>query len=326
MPFLGMGRRETEDSPRFSALVDDGLLENYGTTTSAARERISFDEGAKRSCSNADCTSVWTMPWRNRRRPIFEGRWACGGRCMNGIVTAALRREAGDVRGHGAEGREHRHRIPLGLVMLAQGWITHPQLQAALEAQRANGSGRIGDWLVSECGLEAEQVTRGLSVQWNCPVLTVRGFSPREMALVMPRQFVEEFGLVPLRVAGGRMLYLGCEDRLNASVAYAVEQMSGLRVESGLVDGAQLRATRKILLETEGIETLVKSATDQDALAAQITAVLEQKQPVAARLTRLHQYYWLRLWLESGTKGEAGNLPRSAEDMQDCVFTVGDRA
>ena len=45
--------------------------------------------------------------------------------------------------------------------MLAQGWITHPQLQKALEAQRENGTGRIGDWLISECGLEAEQITRG---------------------------------------------------------------------------------------------------------------------------------------------------------------------
>ena len=57
------------------------------------------------------------------------------------------------------------------------------------------------------------------------------------MALVMPRQFVEEFGVLPLRVAGSRLLYLGWEDRLNASVAYAVEQMSGMKVESGLVDG-----------------------------------------------------------------------------------------
>ncbi len=243
---------------------------------------------------------------------------------MVGVVTAALQREAGDVRAHAPEA--HRHRIPLGLVMLAQGWITHPQLQAALEAQRASGSGRIGDWLVSECGLEREQVTRGLSVQWSCPVLTVQGFSPREMALVMPREFVEEFGLVPLRVAGGRLLYLGCEDRLNASVAYAVEQMSGLRVESGLVESNQLRAARASLLAVEGIPTTVKAVADQDALAAQITAVLEQRQPLASRLVRLHQFYWLRLWLESGTRGDAGNLPRSREDMHDCIFSIAGRA
>ncbi len=89
---------------------------------------------------------------------------------------------------------------------------------------------------------------------------------------------------------------------MDASVAYAVEQMSGLRVESGLVEGSQLRAARKTLLETEGIPAMVKAVADQDALAAQITAVLEHKQPVASRLVRVHQYYWLRLWLESGTK------------------------
>jgi hypothetical protein len=291
----------------------------------AAVASMSLDDVPRRSCSNPECTNGWTMPWRSRRRPIFEGQWGCSGRCVLAMVKAALRREVA-ARGVAQSGGVHRHRVPLGLVMLAQGWITHPQLQAALHAQKMSGSGRIGDWLVSECGLEAEQVTRGLSVQWSCPVLKVHGFLPGEMALVMPRQFVQEFGVVPLRVAGSRLLYLGWEDRLNASVAYAVEQMSGVKVESGLVDGADLGAARTRLLEAEAIPTVVQVAEDEDALAAKITGVLEQKQPIAARLVRMHQYHWLRLWLESGTKGSVGNLPRSSEDMQDCVYTVGGRA
>jgi Type II secretion system (T2SS), protein E, N-terminal domain len=293
--------------------------------TGAAIELGAQADVPRRSCSNTECTSGWTMPWRNRRRPIFEGQWGCSGRCVVAMVKAALKREVGDRR-VAQSGATHRHRVPLGLVMLAQGWITHPQLQAALHAQKTSGSGRIGDWLMSECGLEADHVTRGLSVQWSCPVLTVHGFLPTEMALVVPRQFVQEFGLVPLRVAGSRLLYLGWEDRLNASVAYAVEQMSGIQVESGLVDGTDLRAARARLLEAEPISTVVHTAEDEDALAAKITGVLEQKQPVASRLVRLHQYYWLRLWLESGTKGAVGNLPHSTEDMQDCLYTVGGRA
>ncbi len=46
----------------------------------------------------------------------------------------------------------HRHRVPIGLVLLAQGWITHDQLKHALEAQRrardcalASGSSPITD-------------------------------------------------------------------------------------------------------------------------------------------------------------------------------------
>ena len=304
---------------------NDSLLarDEYQSASGAVASSL-FEETSRRSCSNLDCASGWTMPWRSRRRPIFEGQWGCSGRCVLAMVKAALKREVAGA-GVAQSGAVHRHRVPLGLVMLAQGWITHPQLQAALHAQKMSGSGRIGDWLISECGLEAEQVTRGLSVQWSCPVLTVHGFLPREMALVMPRQFVQEFGVVPLRVAGSRMLYLGWEDRLNASVAYAVEQMAGIKVESGLVEGADLRAARSRLLDAEAIPAVMHEAEDEDAMAAKITGVLEQKQPIAARLVRLHQYYWLRLWLESGTKGAVGNLPRSAEDMQDYLYTVGGR-
>jgi Type II secretion system (T2SS), protein E, N-terminal domain len=196
----------------------------------------------------------------------------------------------------------------------------------ALSQQRASGSGRIGDWLVAECGLETEQVTRGLSVQWGCPVVSLDGFSPVEMALVMPRIFVEKFGMLPLRVAGSRLIYLGCADRPDASVAFAVERMSGLKTESGLVDAEQLGAARSRLLECQGVSATIEAAADEDALAARVTAVLEQKQPLASRLVRLHQYYWLRIWLESGTKGKAGTVPASDEDMQDYIFTIGARA
>jgi Type II secretion system (T2SS), protein E, N-terminal domain len=320
MPFLGKSGGRAEE-----LRLSDVLAARDEYHPSGAVVAATFNETPRRSCSNPECVSGWTMPWRSRRRPIFEGQWGCSGRCVLAMVKAGLKREVAG-RGVVQSGGVHRHRVPLGLVMLAQGWITHPQLQAALHAQKTSGSGRIGDWLVSECGLEEEQVTRGLSVQWSCPVLKVHGFLPGEMALVMPRQFVEEFGVVPLRVAGSRLLYLGWEDRLNASVAYAVEQMSGVKVESGMVNGADLRVARARLLEAEAVTTVVQTAEDEDALAAKITGVLEQRQPVAARLVRLHQYYWLRLWLESGTKGSVGNLPRSAEDMQDCIYTIGGRA
>jgi Type II secretion system (T2SS), protein E, N-terminal domain len=275
----------------------------------------------RRVCGNAECASGWTMPWRNRRRPIFEGQWGCSGRCVLAMAQAAVRRELGD--GGGFVATPHRHRVPLGLLMLAQGWITHTQLQKALTAQRESGTGRIGDWLMSECGLGAEQIVRGLSMQWGCPVLTADGFSPEEMALVMPRMFVERFGLLPLRVAGSRILYLGFADRLDASAAFATEQMTELKVESGVVERSQFGAARSRLLACEGVEVKLEIAEDKDVMAARITAILEQQQPIASRLVRLHQYYWLRLWLESGALGKAGSLPATYEDVKDHVFTVG---
>jgi hypothetical protein len=277
----------------------------------------------RKLCNSAACASGWTRPWRNRRRPIFEEQWGCSGRCVLAMVRAAVRREQGDERTSTLI--PHRHRVPLGLMMLAQGWITHSQLQKALAAQRENGTGRIGEWLMSECGLEAGQIVRGLSMQWGCPVLSTEGFSPEAMTLVLPRVFVERFGLLPLRVAGSRILYLGFADRLDASAAFAVEQMTELKVESGVVEGEQFKSARERLLACDGVELKLEAAHDRDAMAARITAVLEQKQPIASRVVRLHEYYWLRIWLESGAIGRSGRLPATNEDVMDYVFTVGEQ-
>jgi hypothetical protein len=277
---------------------------------------------ARRLCGSVECMSGWTTPWRNRRRPIFEAQWGCSGRCVLAMVRAAVRREAGNG-GEFETATPHRHRVPMGLLMLAQGWITHAQLRKALEMQRESGTGRIGDWLVSQCHVDTEHITRALSMQWGCPVLKTEGFSPEEMALVMPKLFVERFGMLPIRVAGSRILYLGFADRLNASIALALEQMTGLKVESGGVDGTQLEMARKRLLACDAVEVKLETAGDKDGMAARITAILEQKQPIASRLVRFQEHYWLRLWLESGALGKTGSVPVRAEDVKDYLFTAG---
>ncbi len=146
----------------------------------------------------------------------------------------------------------HRHRIPLGLVMLEQGWITSGQLRQALDAQRVAGAGRLGHWLVRQQGVSEQLVTRALGLQWSCPVLPLEFHDAEALTVLVPRLFVDAFGALPLRVAAGRLLYLGFEDRLDPVVALAVERMSGLRVESGLVQeslfasGARPHAEREV--------------------------------------------------------------------------------
>jgi hypothetical protein len=157
-------------------------------------------------------------------------------------------------------------------------------------------------------------------------MLTANGFTPRTMALVLPRLFVEEFGMLPLRVAGSRILYLGFEDHLDASVAFALEQMTELKVENGLMPTEEFAAARQNLLEYEGVPIKMENVDEPDALAARITAILEQMQPVASKLVRMHRYFWLRLWLERGARGVQGALPRDREDTFDYVFKVGGNA
>lgn len=282
-----------------------------------------LSDASPKVCGAVGCAGGWSKPWKNRRRrPIFEDEWGCSGRCLQAMVRGAVRREVGEA----GEDIPHRHRVPLGLVLLAQGWITHPQLQQALEAQRASGQGRIGDWLTQSCGLPEEHITRGLGVQWSCPVLGTDGFSPAAMALVMPKRFVTEFGLVPVRVAGSTLLYIGFQDRMNAVAALGLEQMTGLKVESGVMQATAFAEAKASVLAAEGVPVTMHSAADADELTAGIARVLEARHPLGSRLVRVHGYYWLRMWLESGARSGVGTLPRSTEDMQDCLFTIGGKS
>ncbi len=274
-----------------------------------------------RMCGAPGCTSGWMKPWKNRRRPVFEDEWGCGTRCIEAMVSAAVRREFGDALSV-EEDTPHRHRVPLGLVLLAQGWITHPQLQHALAEQRASGQGRIGEWLTTSCGLPEERIARGLGVQWNCPVLSLDGFSPREMALVMPKRFIAEFGIVPVRSAGDSILYIAFQDGMKAAAALSLEHMCGLRVESGLLTASMLEAARRKLLEANSIPSRMRLVGDADALTQAVVKSLEQRQPVASRLVRMNQYFWLRMWMEEGTLPTKGRMPVGTEDMEDHIFVM----
>lgn len=327
MPFLEKRGNESLLEPRSlkvkkemepGALFRDSNWPGLPEVASAMHSGLHFSGERHRTCGNKECVSPRVLPWRSRRRPIFEGMWACSGNCMLAMVRAAVRREYGQAAPLADESL-HRHRIPLGLVLLAQGWITHSQLQRALDSQRTCG-GRIGDWLVTQCGVEREQITRGLSVQWSCPVLTAAGFGAQEMALVMPKAFVQEFGVLPVRVAGARILYLGFEDRLDASLGLALEKMSGLRVVNGLLDSDEIRSARCSLLAAREIPVKLESLSDKDRLTSRIAALLEQSQPIYSQLVRVHHYLWLRIWLETGAASGVGTLPRSAEDMVDYLF------
>ena len=321
MPILGKTTGRMVPARLREALVTraDGMhtLDTYKPSPVSPPDPSSAD----RMCGAPECSGGWRMPWKNRRRPIFEQEWGCSSQCLRALVRAAVRREIGDgVRGDRDE--PHKHRVPLGLVLLAQGWISHPQLQTALEAQRATGRGRIGDWLTQSCGLAEDRIARGLGVQWSCPVLTTEGFSPAAMAVVMPKRFIAEFGLVPLRIAGSTLLYLAFEERMDAAVALGVEQMCRLKVESGLLAASQFQEVRASILAAEAVSAEMHPVADRDALTTGIVRTLEKSQPVATRLVRIHQYYWLRMWLESGATRGIANVPPSAVDMEDHLFLV----
>jgi Type II secretion system (T2SS), protein E, N-terminal domain len=271
--------------------------------------------GIVRTCANPRCSYGWFRPWRSRSAPFFEAGWCCSQACTASQIEAAIRREM-DAPARAREA--HRHRIPLGLAMLEQGWITQKVLRAALESQRAAGCGRLGHWLVRLQAASEEQVTRALGLQWGCPVLEIEPYRPEDLTALLPRLLVDAYGALPLRVAAGKILYLGFEDRIDPALALGIERMTGLRVEGGLVKESHFRPAHARLLEARFPHLELIEAASESALAAALVRSVEKARPVESRLVRVHDCLWLRQWL----RPQGGPVPQPGS-IRDVIASAG---
>ena len=140
---------------------------------------------------------------------------------------------------------------------------------------------------------------------------------PEGLTALLPRLFVDAFGALPLRVAAGRILYLGFEDRLDPALALAVERMTGLRVESGLVQESRFRPAHARMLEARFPAVELIEAATEPALAPALAKAVERARPVESRLVRVHDCLWLRMWLRPQTGPLAGARLSSRPDRLD---------
>ena len=266
-------------------------------------------------CANPWCRSGWLQMWRSRATPVFEGGWTCSHDCTEQRMEMAVRRA---LDGRTWDREPHRPRIPLGLVMLEQGWITQQDLREALGAQRAAGSGQVGSWLVHRRAVTEQTVARALGLQWSCPVLAADPAEAASLASLLPRLFVDAFGALPLRLAGNRMLYLGFEQRPDPVLALALEQMNGLEIASGIVPGASFHQAQTRMLEAAFPRVELIEAASPEAAARALARAIERVQPAASRLVRVHGCLWLRLWRRSPPPP----VPEPC-DVEDVICSLG---
>jgi len=274
-----------------------------------------FRRGLLAHCSNPACRSGWLHLWRSPTVPVFEDGWTCSAECTAARVGSAVAREFGGME---SARPDHRHRIPLGLLMLEHGWITQSQLRRAVDAQKRAGAGRLGSWLVRQGAATESVITRALALQWSCPVLSTEFHDPARVSTVIPRLFVDAFGALPLRVSAGRTLYLGFEESLDPALALSIERMTGLRVVSGIVQESCFRPAHGRLIETKFPPVELIESVSETAATRTLARCVERFRPAAARLVRVHECLWLRMW-------DAAD-PRSLQDpgkMEDVICLVG---
>lgn len=309
------GRKPDPDPPAWALDRQVGTSRPTPASSDPRRHSKDIGSGLLASCSNPACRSGWLRLWRSREAPIFEEGWTCSLECTMARLRSAVAREFDAPR----DSRErHPHRIPLGLLMMEQGWISGEQLRRGLGAQKAAGTGRLGVWLIRQKATSEEMVARALGLQWSCPVVGMDVYESSGLAAAIPRLLLDALGALPIRVAAGRVLYLGFEERLDPVLALAVERMTGIRVECCIVRESQFQLAHARILEERFPSAELVEAISQTAAAAALARAVERFRPAASRLVRVHDCLWLRMWLGP----QQTNLPR-VDTIHDVLCSIG---
>ena len=240
-------------------------------------------------CGNRDCTSGWLQLFRRRSSSRFEGNWACSAACMEHILTDAI---CSQIESWEPVHAERALRMPLGLILLSRGWISHGELQDALAAQRRSGNGRIGEWLGRLHGVSEGTIAKALGIQWNCAVLP-HGMPGLEFApALIPAFLRRRYGLAILRQGPDAALYLAGKDRAEHAAARAIEHMLREPVHAAFLEDSTWHHEQPETADTG--EVLIPG---RDGVVASICELIERTRPSDARLVRMHDHLWLRMWL-----------------------------
>jgi hypothetical protein len=105
---------------------------------------------------------------------------------------------------------------------------------------------------------------------------------------------------------------------LDPVLALAVERMTGLRVETGLVQGSLFRPAHARMLSAKFPPVELIEASSEPAAVRVLAKSIERAQPLESRLVRAHDCLWLRMRLRPQT----GTLPDAAS-MADLICSIG---
>jgi hypothetical protein len=199
---------------------------------------------------------VWRTLLEQHRGVLLHDQWLCSPGCLDQVLEELLSPLIESTR---AKRGTKAHRFPLGLLMLSLGLISHESLQAALQAQRNAGKGRVGDWLRQQGAATEPQVTRALAMQWALPVYPLEKRDDNlNCAHLVPFPLLDAFQMLPVHGSpAGGLLHVAFSSRVDYTVLYAIEQMLERRTEPCVAQESYIeRALQR--LRQEGCSTDIR--------------------------------------------------------------------
>ncbi|MFZ1006811.1 MAG: hypothetical protein WAN65_08245 [Candidatus Sulfotelmatobacter sp.] len=248
-------------------------------------------------CAYAGCIhahSRWNRMRRRKRGTRMQGSWYCRPECLEHVLVEILRRGRTLPRLEPVSS----HRVPLGLLLLSRQQLTAAQLKSTLEAQRAAGRGKIGEWLQQLGFVTEPQVTAALARQWSCPVLRT-GVETLGAARFtgVPLLLLEAFQMIPVEfVKSTSTLLIAFSDGIDYTTLYAVEQMLGCHTQPCVVSPAALQRGLQALAQHHTAGDVVFDGVQNGVECAHIigsyTANVRAQE---VRLARCGEHLWVRL-------------------------------
>jgi hypothetical protein len=248
------------------------------------------------SCSSACCprpATLWQRWWARHEGIWLHEHWYCSVECF----YSGLYRHLEQAALAGPRIMVPPNRVPLGLVLLAQGDITPGQLREALQRQKNAGTGKIGEWLVRMGALSEPQVTAALATQQRCPVL-----SPQEPQWLAPRwrwpdSLVERYRAVPVFYNPAQsLLYVGFLDLVDHAFVYVLEQLLRSRVEPCIVPSrvhAQYLELRRHAFDVNTVEIHQRQGSIE--MTRTVSNYAEQVHADRCLVGRCSDRLWIRL-------------------------------
>jgi hypothetical protein len=187
-------------------------------------------------------------------------------------------------------------RMPLGLVLLSRGLISQEQLRQALQAQKRNGDGKVGEWLVRLGAVSEKQVTLALAVQQQAPVFS--GVPEGSLAgnFLFPGELMHRYRCVPILNSPPKAtLYVGFLDSVDRAFLCSLESVMGCNTQPSMLPTRLFRD----LLEQRSSMThdVIRFSHQQagDQVAHTISAYARRTAAQQCRLARCGSLLWTRL-------------------------------
>jgi len=251
----------------------------------------------ERRCALVSCPGRRTFWPRLRDTGTFlHGKYYCRPECLKrtlaGEISRLLAMNPGVLP---------PNRVPLGLLMMARGKLTHLEVRAALEIQRRARYGKIGEWFEKLGFATEEQVTAALALQWGCPVVSSFDLAAVETPGSIPLPILEAFQMLPVNyTVATKTLYVAFGERVDHAALYTIDRILDCRTQPCVgrrkAIARQLDSMRQMSRPSD-IEFVTG---DLNEMARITGSYISRLGPQTVGLGRLGRYIWLRMKARSG--------------------------